>query len=225
MKLIPLVYIVLFATLTHATEIQPFEATFDVIRGGKVTGKQSTLLEKISENKWSIKDSITGTSGMASFIGFKRTETTEFEYKNNELIATHHEMNQKAAFSKKTYTFNWQADKSQFSINHKNQTSQFDPKDKKIISTQLMPLALALAACNQKNEVKLWVLKNNAAKPYQFKISNSDKLTADRVYNEGQTKSSKTLLDPNKQCLPIEQSHQDGDKPQITTKLISFKWL
>ncbi len=225
MKLILLIILGLSANLSDANEIQPFEATYEIIRGGKVTGKQTTVLEQISDNHWSIKDTIIGTSGMASLIGFKRIETTEFEYINNDLMATHHQMKQKAAFSNREYTFTWLPEKSIYSIIYKDQTDQFDPQGKAIISAQLMPMALALAACKQQYDVELLVLKNKMAKPYQFQISNTEKLIAERKYSGEQSKISKTWLDPERQCLPIEQSHQDGNEPNIITKLIDFKWL
>jgi len=225
MKLKLFLYTLLFTAQSNATEIQPFEATYEVIRGGKVTGKQTTLVEKLSGDKWIIKDSIIGTSGMASLIGFKRTETTEFIYQGNEIFATHHEMFQKAAFNKKSYTFDWQPTKSNYVIKHKDQNHWLDTQGKPVISSQLMPMVLAQAACRQQDTVNLLVLKSTKVKPYQFNISHQKTLIAERVYNDQQTKASKTTLDPQRQCLPIEQSHQDNSKPLIVTRLINFKWL
>ncbi|TDR16273.1 hypothetical protein [Marinicella litoralis] len=215
----------LLATITSASEIQPFEATYEIIRGGKTTGTLTTLLEKISDDRWTIKDTIVGTSGMASFIGFKRVEKTEFIYDDKVLLATHHEMNQKAAFSNKTYTFNWQPESKQYQIQHKGQLTQYEPKNKQVISSQMMPLALALAACQQNTKIELQVLKNKSVTPYQFNISNNKTLIAERIYSNKTSKKTESWLDPKRQCLPSKQSHQVKDNPTILTKLTSFKWL
>ncbi len=225
MKLLSLILITIYANTLLANPIQPYVAKYEISRGGKVTGEQTTTLKKTGKNSWTLRDEIVGTSGMASIIGFKRTEITQFNFRDGLLFATSHQMSQKAAFSKKKYQFKWQPDQAKYQINHKGKESSYNPDGKNTISSQLMPMALALAACQKTKQTELMVLKNKTAKPYSFKLSLGENMMAERVYQPNQNKTSRTWLDPTRSCLPWKQSHQDDNDPVIVTELIEFKWL
>lgn len=208
-----------------AAELKPFKATYKITRDGKKTGEQTTVLTQINDNHWRLVDKIIGTNGLASMIGFSRTETTDFKFSGDNLMAINHQMRQKAAFSKKQYSFKWRESTQQYQVKHKGDIHQYAPSDDAVISAQLMPLSLALAACNQRSKLDLLVLKNKKPKNYQFTIKQSHPMSAQRVYESSKQKESITWLDYEKQCLPIKQSHQDNDEPRIETTLIKFNWL
>ena len=225
MKLFILILCSISAFKTHCFELMAYEAKYDINRGGKKTGEQITRLTQLAPNLWRIEDQITGTNGMASFIGFSRSETTDFSTSKNRYFATKHRMQQKAAFSKKNYQFIWKDDKKLYEIDDNNKKVVLSPVNKNIVSAQLMSLILADAACSQKSEMDLTVLKNKQPKDYLFKINTKDSLNAERVYDRQSKKSTQIWFDKNRLCLPIKQIHKENDEPTIETSLIDFKWL
>ncbi len=221
-----LLFLTIFScSVGFAAELKPFEAKYSISRDGKKTGEQTTQLTQLGDNLWQIKDQIIGTNGLASVIGFSRTEITEFTVNEGLFQATKHSMEQKAAFSKKRYDFVWNTAAQIFDITHKDKKSTYVPQQKHIISTHLMPIALAYAACQQQQSIELKVLKNKQPKTYQFKIDTNTPKTAQRVYGEQVKKTTKTWFDESKQCLPIKQIHQNHDEPLIETQLLDFTWL
>lgn len=208
-----------------SADLKPFEATYNITRDGKKTGEQTTKLTQTNNNLWQIEDKIIGTNGLASMIGFSRTERTEFKLFEGKLVAMNHHMQQKAAFSKKKYAFNWDENSQQYQINHKDKTHQYSPNKHNIISAQLMPLSLALAACDHQEKLDLWVLKNKKPKNYHFTINNQNPMSAQRIYGESIKKKSITWFDDKNMCLPVKQSHTDNNDPKIETTLTKFKWL
>lgn len=208
-----------------AAEIRPFEATYQITRGGDPTGQQTTVLSKIDDTHWSIVDTILGTNGLASFVGFKRTESTEFKYTENGLVAIKHDMLQKAALSKRKYHFELDSINNQYTVNYKDKQSLLEPQLNSVISSQLLPIAIAIAACEKNNLINFTVLKNKNTSPYQFELSAHKKIHAKRIYPVEVEKQTISWLDETKQCLPIKNIHEVKGEPTIETTLTHFKWL
>lgn len=221
-----LIFLILFSISTSlAADLKPFEAKYSISRDGKKTGEQITRLTQLNDNLWQVEDRIIGTNGLASMIGFTRTETTTFKMLESQFQATKHTMKQKAAFSKKRYEFTWNEVAQKFDIKHKDKNVTYDADNEPVISAQLMPIALARAACQQQQTLQLNVLKNKQPKTYHFTIKSQNPQTAQRVYPAHTQKSTRTWFDETKQCLPKKQVHKDHNEPVIETKLIEFKWL
>lgn len=225
MKLLAFVTLFLFTFSSHSEDLRAFEAKYDITRAGKKTGEQITKLTHLNQNLWRLEDQIKGTNGMASLIGFSRSEITDFEYKDGQFNAKRHTMLQKAAFSKKVYQFIWDETKNHFEVKHKGKDTEFKPVNQNIISAQMMPLALSMAACLQQPKLTLNVLKSKWPKTYDFVFDQTTHTNARRVYDAKENKSSQVWFDKRQNCLPIKQSHKDNDEPEIITTLVTINWL
>jgi hypothetical protein len=219
-----LIILSLLSLPSTAVELRPFKATYEVTRGGKVTGKQTTELKQISQHVWQLSDFMEGTRGMASVLGFERHETTEFIIQNGSLQATSHEMTQKAAFSKRRYRFSFDASQHSYSGKHKD--NPFELQDSRaVISAHLIPLALGLAACQQQDELKLTILKSDKTRDYHFTINQqAHPVTAFRQFAANSQRTSQSWLSDKSMCLPEKQLHRESDEPEIMTRLTSFDW-
>ena len=224
MKLFTYLCILTSSVSAFAAEIRPFEATYQITRGGDPTGQQTTVLNKIDDNHWSIVDTIVGTNGLASFVGFKRTESTEFKYSDNGLVAIKHDMLQKAALSKRKYHFELDSINNQYTVNLKDKQSILEPQLNTVISSQLLPIAIAIAACEKNTLINLNVLKSKSTSPYQFELSAHKNFYAKRIYPVEVEKQTVSWLDETKQCLPIKNIHEVKGEPTIETTLTEFKW-
>ncbi|MCB1584266.1 MAG: hypothetical protein R3E90_14320 [Marinicella sp.] len=225
MKLLIIYSLLIVSSFSFAVELRPYEATYSITRDGKKTGEQITRLTRTGKDSWRIEDHIAGTNGLASFIGFNRTEITDFTQERGQFQTTKHTMQQEAAFSKKQYQFTWNEVLNQFEIQYKDQKVSYTPKNETIISTQLMPLLLSLAACEQQQKLELNVLKNKQPRTYHFIIEKQPQNTAKRIYEENINKSTQMWFDDKRQCLSVKQIHKDNDEPVIETQLIDFNWL
>lgn len=209
-----------------AQDIKPFKATYEVSRDGKVTGLQKTELTQTKDGLWRLTDVLEGTRGMASVLGFERHETTVFSWHNQQLTVLDHRMEQKAAFSKRRYRFTWDPDRQQYSGQHKDQPFTTTGPQQGVISAHLIPLSIGLAACQQLSEKKLTVLKSKKVRDYHFTIDlNSQPPQAHREFGPDSNRSSRSVLDSQRMCLPTAQTHIEEDQPAITSKLTHFTWL
>ncbi|MFC3193662.1 hypothetical protein ACFODZ_05365 [Marinicella sediminis] len=221
-----LIWLCLLSSLALASELKPYQATYEIIRGGKVTGEQTTELKRLNNNQWLLTDTTKGTRGMASLIGFKRQETSEFTFVDGQLFVTRHSMNQKAAFNKRQYQFTYDAQEKQYKGTRKGDQFTLAVTEQNIISAHMLPLALSLTACQQDARAAIDLLKSTNLSHYQFTFNyQSDKITSQRVFSTPRKKSSTAQLDASKNCLPVTQTHQEENEPEINSRLTAFNWL
>lgn len=226
MRMLLLTLLITFSLTGWTETLKPFVATYDILKDGKKTGQQITKLIQLTNEEWQITDNIKGTHGIASVIGFERNESTTFKQTTTGLMAIDHKMTQKAAFSKRKYNFKFDQQKQQYDIDFKGESFHFKPKlDTVIISSQMMPLSLAISACSHHTYHQMNILKNKKSKDYQFDIDDMNQLTVHRRYPSEENKSTQSLLDRNKQCLPYKQIHKNGHQDTIETILKDFQWL
>ncbi len=214
--------------LTAASAMQlpsSFEATYLVTRGGKPTGEQQTQFKHEPNHQFSLSDVTRGTHGLASFSGFKRTEKTRFSFSNNQITAISHDMQQKVAFSRKSYQFSARQDEPM--IQGQAKKPFLIQSNIKPISSHLLPVWLSAQACNGVSHISIPVLKSDSIKTYEFKVQPDDAglYRADRVYPPNSKKSSQIWFDKHLSCFPIKAKHQNEDDPAIETNLIEHRFL
>jgi hypothetical protein len=187
--------------------------------------EQTTTLQTIAPNQYTLKDITKGTRGLASLTGFEREEVSKFQYADEQIIAIEHEMQQKVAFKNKTYRFKALADTTNITGHDKQSfslTSTLKP-----ISSHMLPLWLSTQVCNEtkqtKKKISVAVLKSKRIKTYEFNVFDEAPLLTriDRIYPPGVNRNSQIWLDKNNHCLPIKTRHQEDDEPVIETKLLT----
>ncbi len=92
----------------HAQDIQAlnsYQATFDVLRNGKVMAEQKTKLAQVGADQFLLNDLTLGKHGLASLTGFERSEGSYFSVLNSSWVVSKHNMQQKVTFSKRDYAF------------------------------------------------------------------------------------------------------------------------
>ncbi len=205
-----------------------YEATYSVSRGGKAMAKQTTTyLSSAKQHK--LSDSTEGTHGLASFTGFKRTETTLFETAQGKVTSIDHNMRQKVAFKKKSYQFKLSATEN--TINGKNKKPFKIETHIKPISSHMLPLWLSAQVCkkasSQVKKISIPVLKSKNIKTYDFNIYAEAEhlIRVERVYPTDSQKSSMIWLNKNTNCLPVKTLHKETDEPVIETTLLTHNLL
>ncbi len=189
-----------------AAQMPPFEAKYQVKRGGKVVAEQTTKLSRQGES-FILYDQTIATKGMASWIGFKRQERSDFHYINDNasVQATSHLMKQ---------------------VTHKDKTLTV-ASDQPLISTHMMPLQIGLLACQGLQQIQVHVLKNKRVKTYRFSVTTQRDglLKVSRAYPKGSQRKTTSWLDPTRQCLTTKTQHKNESEPLIETTLQSIQNL
>ena len=208
----------------QAQDHQPvgYVATYQILRDGKPTAKQTTELRALGGHRYSLKDRTKGTHGLASMTGFERTESTEFKLQGLMLMAIEHRMKQAVAFSKRVFQFKAAEGSNRIQGKHKKEAFELET-DQLPVSAHMMPWWLGYQWCLGTQPKSVTVLKSKQLRTYQFKATHEADNTVrlDRVYPADADKSTSTWLDTQRHCLPIKTRHQEGDDPVIETVLKS----
>ena len=213
-----LTYMMLLLYCGSSLALSDFEAEYQVLKDGKVTGSQITTLTVTSPHAYVLSDVTKGTKGLASMLGFKRTETTELEHSALGLSAIKHQMQQKVSFKKKRYQF----EKRENAYAGKHKGDDFTTTDTQVLSSHAIPIGLSLISCQQPGQHEFTVLKSQNSKVYRFQSQQeSDGLVrVDRIYPPETKRSTTMWLDPQQGCLPVKSRHQEEDEDPIETRLL-----
>jgi len=200
--------------------LSDFEAQYQILRDGKETGQQTTTLTVAAPHLYVLSDTTKGTKGMASMLGFKRTETTELEYSPQGLLALKHNMQQKISFKKKRYHF----ERTHDTYVGQYKGDAFQVNDAQVLSSHAIPIGLSLISCQQPGEHQFTVLKSENSKVYHFKSQQqADGLVrVDRIYPPERKRITTIWLDPKRNCLPVKSYHKEDGEAPIETRLLSI---
>ncbi|KAA3645997.1 MAG: DUF3108 domain-containing protein [Proteobacteria bacterium] len=192
---------------------QPFTATYDVYEDGAIKATLTTSLTKTGEQQYRITDITTGTAGLASLLNFRRTEQTDFIYRDMTPEVIHHSMHQKVAFKNKRYEFSHQPGETDYhGVDHKK-TFQIT-SEQPLLSTQLMSWQLAQQVCHNPQSNMQWsILKSTQAKTYYFKIVAVDnhKTLVHRLYPNRPDRSTAIWIN-GKDCHIEEITYRENKK-------------
>lgn len=206
-----------------------YQATYEVSRGGKVLAEQTTTFESVTPNQYTLTDITQGTRGLASFTGFKRSETTHFEFNHDQIITIEHSMRQKVAFKNKYYQFKLQ--KNNTTITGKSKQAFTIETALKPISSHMLPLWIGSQVCQESSPLteltNVPVLKSKLIKNYDFTVIDEGNhlYRVERIYPAETQRSSQIWLDKSQNCLPVKTHHKEAEKPAIETKLLTHKQL
>lgn len=196
-----------------------FKAEYTVFKDGKQIGTSSIELTQDS-SFYTITDNTIGTHGMASFLGFKRSETTHFTEKNNNFTPNYYEIKQKVAFQKKYSSY--QVDEKTQMIYGKNKGNDWQVSiPNNFLTPNLVSLKLFQDICAKKTSVLNYnILKNGELKSYSFKISSTQNniIEIDKIHSNPNT-ITKTWLDATQNCIPIKTYHKEKNEDALETKL------
>ena len=197
-----------------------FKAEYEVYKDGKKIGLSNTELTE-SAPFFTITDNTNGTHGMASFLGFKRHETTLFIEKNKQFLPESYEMKQKVAFNKRQSEFQIDSENQMAYGSHKGDDWQM--KIPAVFSTaNLVSLNLFTDICAGKTSgLDYQVLKDGKIKNYSFKITSQKDniIEVDKIHSKV-SRVTKTWLDKNQKCLPVRTYHIEEGEDSVETKLI-----
>lgn len=193
-----------------------YEATYTITRGGKPSAVQITRFST-QASSFQLTDQTKGTHGLASMTGFNRTETTEFSIEKLNIKEIKHLMNQKVAFSKKSFQF----EKQKNIITGKGKNKFTVSAESNPISAHLLPIWLSSLACSGETQIEIPVIKSKNIKYYQFKVfdESNQYYRVERQFPKNKKRSTKIWLDKNQGCFPTKTRHQEKDEPIITTQL------
>ena len=218
-KIITLKLIIISFISFNAQALELFKAEYQVFKDAKLIGDSSIELTK-DDRLYSIIDKTNGTHGMASFLGFKRSEVTFFTEENNKLLPQSYSMNQKVAFNKR---------KSDYRVDQNNLMAYGKYKDKNwelnitdlFLTPNLVSLKLFSDVCsNKKNDFNYPVLKRGKIQNYQFKITSQKNniIVVDKIHSKP-SRITTMWLDVSKNCLPIRTYHIEEGEDSLETKL------
>jgi hypothetical protein len=216
--------ILLLLTLStfNVSALDLFKANYTVYKDGKKIGKSSIELTKDKLN-YVITDRTDGTHGMASFLGFIRTEETIFTDNNGFLSPDSYKLKQKVAFNKRNSNYNVDKENQKISGNYKGNDWQLETQEP-FLTPNLVSLKLFMDICAGKIEnLNYDVLKKGGIHSYQFKVTSRENniIEVDKIHSKA-SRITKMWLDTNQQCLPIKTYHIEDDDESLETKLTKF---
>lgn len=213
-----LITTILFLSV-KAVALQPFKAEYKVFKDGKEIGASSIELQKDSSS-YKIIDKTNGTHGMASFLGFKRSEVSLFDDIGNNFIPDFYQMKQKVAFKKRQSEY--QVDAETQMVYGKYKSKPWQVKQPKSFTTpNLVALNLARDICAGKtDDLNYTVLKRGKLVKYQFKITakNDNIIEVDKIHSKP-SRITKTWLDTQQNCIPVKTYHKEEDEDPLESKL------
>ena len=218
-----LLLLLLFCTQSYALDL--FKAQYHVFKDGKEIGSSSIELKK-QDNYFSIIDQTKGTHGMASFLGFKRTEVTDFFVKDDGLIPELYQMEQKVAFKKRRSNYQVDDETQMVYGEHKGKAWQIKlPKD--FSTPNLVSLRLAEDVCANKTEnLNYNVLKRGELVNYQFTIiSQKDNIIEVEKVHAKPSRITKTWLDTNQHCISVKTYHAEEGEDPLESKLMQVTFF
>jgi hypothetical protein len=215
--------LILFSLLTsfNLFAVETFKAEYKVFKSGKEIGKSTIELQQNGDS-YLLKDETDGTHGMASFLGFKRSETTSFYDKDDQMIPLSYEMTQKVAFNKRESSYLINLDSNSISGTHKGKKWNTDNFEQSYSTPNLVKINLALDICSGKTDnLSYQVLDGGELKQYDFSIENEldGIVEVDKIHTKP-SRITKTWLNTKKNCLPIKTYHLEEGEDPIETKLI-----
>lgn len=222
--MIKLKYIVLFILFVsiNSQAMDPFIAKYTVFKDGKEIGDSSIELTK-EESFYRLTDKTKGTHGMASFLGFKRSEVTLFAEKEGKLDIDSYQMKQKVAFNKRLSSF--QVDKQTQMVYGKHKGDEWQVDLPALFYTpNLVSLKLFDDICaGKKEKLEYPVLKAGKLQVYKFVIT-SEKGTLieiDKLHSKP-SRITKTWLDTNQHCIPVRTYHKEEGEDALESKLKEY---
>ncbi|MFK8012009.1 MAG: hypothetical protein AB8B80_08225 [Marinicellaceae bacterium] len=212
--------LILLLVTSQINALEPFKAEYTVFKDGKKIGLSSIELD-YEAPFYSITDYTNGTHGMASFLGFKRTETSLFTEKEGGFFPESYSMYQKVAFNKRKSDYQVDYDSQTIIGKHKGEDWQLDiPKG--FSTPNLVTLRLFNDVCSGKTEnLDYTIIKEGKVKQYQFTMTSSQDniIEIDRIHSKPE-RITKTWLDTNQRCLPVRTYHIEEGEDAIETKLV-----
>lgn len=215
---------VIFATLMtfNAQALDLFKAEYSVFKDGKKIGRSSIHLTH-EDALYTITDKTDGTHGMASFLGFKRSEKTLFTSNDDLFSPESYKMIQKVAFNKRHSNYKIDQQNNKVSGSYKGKDWQLETEHH-FLTPNLVSLKLFMDVCEgQKDNLNYDVLKKGSIHTYQFRITSENKniIEIDKIHSKA-SRITKMWLDTNQNCLPIRTYHNEEGEESLETKLLSF---
>ncbi len=205
----------------NVSALDLFKADYQVFKDGKKIGTSSIELVK-DDPFYKIIDKTNGTHGMASLLGFKRSEETLFTHVNGEFHPDYYKMRQKVAFNKRQSDY--QVDNETQMVYGKHKGDDWQTKTpSRFLTPNLVSLKLSQDICSgKKDNLSYKVLKRGELVNYSFKITsqNDNIIEVDKIHSKP-TRITKTWLDTKQQCVPVRTYHKEGDDDALETKLKS----
>jgi len=213
--------IVLILATFNVSALDLFKAEYKVFKGGKEVGNSSIELLK-DDPFYKIIDKTNGTHGMASLLGFKRSEETLFTDINGQFHPDYYKMKQKVAFNKRQSDYQVDKDTQMVYGKHKGDDWQIKMPSS-FLTPNLVSLKLSQDICSGKiNKLNYKILKRGKLVDYSFKITSQKDniIEVDKIHSKP-TRVTKTWLDTKQQCIPVRTYHKEGDDDALETKLKS----
>ena len=217
--MLKIILTLLLITSFNSFAVKLFKAEYNVFKDGKEIGISSIELVKESPY-YRIIDKTNGTHGMASFLGFKRSEISAFEEKDNNFFPESYEMKQKVAFKKRHSNF--QTDTETQMVYGKHKGKQWQIKLPESFSTpNLVSLNLSRDICaGLTDNLNYSVLKRGVLVTYQFKITSTKDniIEVDKIHSKP-SRITKTWLDTKQNCISIKTFHLEEGEDPLESKL------
>ncbi|VAW39306.1 hypothetical protein MNBD_GAMMA01-1978 [hydrothermal vent metagenome] len=222
--MIKTILILLLVTTFRVQALDLFKAEYTVFKDGKQIGNSSIELSK-DEQFYRITDQTKGTHGMASFLGFKRSEETLFSESDGKFIPDSYHMKQKVAFNKRHSDYQVDAETQMIYGSHKGDAWQIKTPAM-FLTPNLVSLRLFQDICAGKTaDLTYRVLKAEKVVDYHFKITsqNDGIIEVDKIHSKP-SRVTTTWLDTKQQCLPIKVYHLEEGEDVLETKLIKVSF-
>ena len=203
---------------------KPFEARYRVSEDGDEMGESVVRLFR-DQNHWRLDSVVRGTHGLASLLGFKRTESTLFDWRyqppDDLWLPLSYRFSQKVAFKKKTSQFQYDP-KTGIAHGKSGSRSWQLPIKPPFITPNLVVLTLARDLCDGQQDIHYRVLDKGKVKDYHFTVVGTEKGLIKVTKEHGSPERvTESWHDPRRQCLNVRSRHKEPGDDWLETVLVS----
>ncbi len=202
----------------------PFEARYIIYEDGDEMGESSVILKKTTDH-WQLDSVARGTHGLASLLGFKRSETTVFDWQatagEDRWLPLSYRFSQKVAFKKKTRHFSFDRQRGQATGKNGSKAWQL-PVKPPFITPNLVIVSLARDLCRGQTDIHYRVLDKGKIKDYHFVVLGlEDDLIKVSKEHGTPERITESWHDPARGCLNVRSRHKEPGDDWLETVLTS----
>jgi hypothetical protein len=209
--------------------IQPFQASYEVLRNGKELGQATLTLREGDNGTWEFSSQTKGTKGMASLLGVDVVEKSTFRWHEGQPEGLRYMYSQEAAIKsrQRSTEFDWQAHEAQSRDGNNVWTA---PLQASAMDRNLVTIALMAELKSGGRDLAFKVVDKDKVAEQRYTQSAHETLSLpagkiDAVRVERQrTDNSRTTTSwfaPQRNWLPVQIEQIEKNGETITMRLAS----
>ncbi|MBS0590508.1 MAG: DUF3108 domain-containing protein [Proteobacteria bacterium] len=209
----------------HAADLAPANATYSVVRDGKVIGDAKYSLAANADGTWTLRSEMHGTSGVARLVGLDVREESTFRWNGGKVESLRYDYRQQATFKNTIKHIDF--DRAGKQAHSRDGKSAFDyaiPAD--ALDRTNLTLVLGAAAANGQRDLTLPVAGRDHLEPQHFLVKGEETISVPagsfktwRYERDDMPGKARSWYSPATGLLPVRFEKAQGDGSVIALEL------